>query len=235
MTLLEIVQQHCRRTGITVPAIVVSSQEDQIQQCLGLLNEELDEVVPRTKWQDLRTEAVFTSSASDSQGALATLFPGLVDDWLVPETFWDRTEKLPLHDPQTPQSWAALKALGSVPTNYPWMIRGGELLVAGIPAGHTLAVEYISNRAVMPAVGDAKQYFTLDDDSPKLPSTIILAGLRWRWKREQGLDYAEDFRRYEGLVNTTTGRQGNKPVIDASGESAYPPVGIHIPDRSWPL
>lgn len=237
MTLLEIVQRHCRRTGLTVPTLVVSSPEAQIQMCLELLHEDLDELTQRHKWQALSTEATWTSLAGSDQGALRTLAPGIVNDWIIENTFYDRTGNQRFVGPLNPQEWASLQSLGVSTNSHVWRILERSVrLDSAFPAGNTLAFEYISNKAVVATDGTTtKQYFTLDDDEPLLDATLHLAGLRWRWKREQGLSYDEDFRRYEEMVANAMGRDGGRRVIDGGKTIGVPNAGITVPIGDWPL
>jgi hypothetical protein len=58
--------------------------------------------------------------------------------------------------------------------------------------------------------------------------------LRWRWKKEKGFEYGEDFRTYEMQVKDALSRDGGKPKLsmdDNAGKSAKP--GIVVPDMSW--
>lgn len=235
MTLLQLVQRHCRRTGITVPSAVVTSTEDQIQMCLELLNEELDELSQRHKWQILQTEATWTSLAGADQGELRILAPGIIHDWVIQDTFYDRSGNLKFVGPLTDVQYARELAQATTGDTHTWRVRNGHMLLdSSFPAGSTLAFEYICNKAVVDAGGATKQYFSLDDDAPLLDDVTILAGLRWRWKREQGLAYDEDFRRYEGMVANSAGRNGGKPVLDAGGVS-HLSAGVVIPIGNWPL
>jgi len=59
-------------------------------------------------------------------------------------------------------------------------------------------------------------------------------GLRWRWKKENGFDYAEDFRTYETQVKDAIGRDGGKPILHQD-ENPWrgPAPGIFIPEGNW--
>ena len=63
----------------------------------------------------------------------------------------------------------------------------------------------------------------------------MLVGLRWRWKKEKGLDYAEDFRTYEMQVEDAIGRDGGrKPVsMDLCTEKTGP--AVFVPSGNWAI
>jgi hypothetical protein len=61
----------------------------------------------------------------------------------------------------------------------------------------------------------------------------VLAGLKWRWKKEKGLDYAEDLRTYETQVKDAMGRDGGKRVLNMNGCPSDAMPGVFIPQGSW--
>jgi len=112
------------------------------------------------------------------------------------------------------------------------------LLVTPTPtAGYTWAFEYASKNWILGTDGITyKQYFTLDTDTILLPNDLVLMGLRWRWKKEKGLEYAEDFRTYEMQVKDELGRDGGKPNLHMDDEGWHGPVpGIFVSPGSWNL
>jgi len=130
-----------------------------------------------------------------------------------------------------------MKAMASTGPRYRYRLRGGKLLVNPTPAaGHTWAFEYVSKNWLLGIDGTTyKQYATLDTDTILLPEDLVLMGLRWRWKKEKGLDYAEDFEEYENQIKTDLGRDGGKETLRMDGESRDARPGIFVPDMSWNL
>lgn len=241
MTLLEIVKEFCRRTGLTVPSIVATSQDDGSLQLMGLLNEVLDDLVPRSTWTALERSVVFPSVAGEDQGALETLAPyGF--RWVTNDTIFDRTRRLPVFGPRGPEYWQAVKALPFSGPYYQYRIQQGRLLILpDMPAGHTMAFEYQSNWAVRdptlvdPAPGAYKIWFTKDTDICLMPDPLILAGLRWAWKKEKGMRFDADFSKYENMVAEYQGHDGTKPNLNMNGPCDTIQPGIWIPSGNWPL
>jgi hypothetical protein len=209
MSLLSVVQQFCQRTGITSPPDVMGSQDDAVIQIRALLEEEGNDLAQRGAWEDIVQEASFTTAAAESQGAIAALAPNGFR-YIVNQTIWDRTNKLPIAGPLDSQEWQAMKALVPTGPRYTFRIRGGNLLVNPVPtAGYAWYFEYVSKYWICGADGTTfKQYFTLNTDNLCIPEELALMGLRWRWKKEKGFDYAEDFRTYEMQVKDALGRDG---------------------------
>ena len=234
MSLLTIVQYVCGRTNVPVPTSVMSLVSDtRILQMLRLLEEEGTDLSQRGDWQGVTFEATHTTLAAEDQGAVTTIASNGFRH-IKNMTFWNRSARLPIYGPLNDQEWQSRKALTSVGPPYFYRIRGGKLLANPTPtAGLTWAFEYVSKNWILGADGTTyKQYFTLDTDTVLLPEDLVLMGLRWRWKKEKGLEYAEDQRTYEMQVKDALGSDGGKAVLSMASEP-YRGPGIFVPDRSW--
>ena len=236
MTVLSIAQQFCRRTGLPQPTTVLGSSDAQVLQIAALIEEEGNDLAGRGAWEGLTFEATHTTLATEDQGAISTIAPNGLR-YIKNQTIWDRTDRLPIIGPMDGQEWQALKGLSNTGPRYMYRIRGGKLLVNPAPsAGHTWAFEYISKCWILGADGTSyRNYFTLDTDTVLLPEELMLMGLRWRWLREKGLDYAELFRTYEMQVKDALGRDGSKPVIRMDSGGSGPKPGIWVSPGSWSL
>ena len=237
MPLLEVVQYVCRRSGVPVPTNVTGSTDPQVLQMMALLEEEGNDLSSRGAWQGITFEASHTTVATEDQGAIATIASNGFR-YIKNQTIWDRTNKLPVIGPLDGQEWQSLKALTATGPRYQFRIRGGKLLVNPTPtAGYNWRFEYVSQNWILGADGTTyKQYFTLNTDTILLPETLVTMGLRWRWKKEKGLEYAEDFRTYEMEVKDALGRDGGKRVLFMDEEAwrgAQP--GIWAPQGNWNL
>lgn len=233
-TLLQLTQTFCMRTGLPAPVFVVGNTDAQIGQILALLSETLEDL--RTNfWEILRQEAVFASQAGTDQGELDVLAPGF--QRMVPDTFYNRANRLKIPGPLSPQQWQAMVTMPSTGPMYQYRIMEGHLHVYP-PAigGETFAFEYISDHCVLDAdSGDSKPFPTKDSDTFRIKDDLLLAGLRWKWKYEKGLEYGEDFRRYSELAVLAAGRDGSKPALSMEGAEFAPRPGILVPPGSWNL
>lgn len=226
MSLLTVVQHFCRRENIPVPGSVAGTTDTQVKQVMALLEEEGNDLKSRGDWQALTFEATFTTVATASQGAMTSIatngFRKIKND-----TIWDRTNSVPVMGPLNAQQWQDRQVLSSTGPRSEFRIRGGNLLVTPVPtAGWTWAFEYMSNNWILGADGTTyKEYFTLDTDTILLPERLVLSGLRGRWKKEKGFEYAEDFRTYEGQVREELGGDGGRSVLymDGSNSRRLPP------------
>ena len=235
--MLTTVQYFCRRTGLPEPTTVYGTTDPQILQILALLEEEGNDLSLRGSWQGITFEASHTTVATESQGAMSTIATNGFR-YIKNNTIWDRTNKLPIFGPLSSQEWQSMKALVPTGPRYQFTIRGGNLLVNPVPtAGYSWYFEYVSQNWILGANGSTyKQYFTLDTDTILLPETLVLMGLRWRWKKEKGFDYAEDFNTYETQVKDALGRDGGKETLSMDMNTwGGPKPGIFVPAGSWAI
>lgn len=68
-----------------------------------------------------------------------------------------------------------------------------------------------------------------------LPEELLLMGLRWRWKKEEGLEYAEDFRSYEMQVKDALSRDGAKRTLNMGDNLRGNGPNVFIPAGTWAL
>jgi len=235
MSLLTIIQQVCGRTNIPVPTSVMGSVTDgQVLQLLRLLEEEGQDLARRGPWQGITFETTWSTTAAEDQGAMTTLASNGFN-YIKNQTFWDRTSKLPVLGPLNDLQWASIKARTITGPRYHYRIRGGKLLITPTPtASLTFAFEYASENWILGVDGTTyKSIFSLDTDTILLPEHIVLQGLRWRWKKEKGLEYAEDFRTYEMQVKDALARDGGKRVVTMDGPQVNTSPGIFVPSMGW--
>ena len=231
MSLLTTVQRFCRRTNIAVPTSVIDSTEAQIAQIQGLLEEEGNDLSGRGSWQALTLEATHTTIASESQGNITDIADNGFR-YVKNDTIWDRTENLPILIIDGPD-WQSEKGFANTAPRYMARIRNGELLATPDPvAGNTWAFEYVTWNWI---TQNSKQYFTADSDTIDLPEPIVQMGLRWRWKKEKGFEYAEDFRTYEKLVADALSRQGLQKVLYQDRHERTSSPRIIVNQGFWPL
>jgi hypothetical protein len=227
-TLLQVVQNLCSRQNLSVPATVIGSTDPMVVQLRALLEEEGDDLARRHPWEILTLEASWTTTAQEDQGAMTTLAPGFRS--IINETVWDRTTVLPVCGPMDSRQWQASKAMVASGPRYRYRIRGGKFLVNPVPAAsESWYFEYLSSHWIIDTTQTTtKAAFTADTDLIRLPERLCLQGLRWRWKKEKGFDYAEDFRTYEAMVKEAMGKDGGKGVLSMDDSRGALKPGIYV-------
>lgn len=236
-TLQVLIRTFCQRRGLPPPNAVVGSLDHQIVQLLALLNEALEDVVDRWDWQELQREASFFTVAGEDQGAIAAIAPeGFLR--IFNETIFNRTLRLPIFGPVDKESWQALKALPTTGPYNKYRIRQGRLLFnPAATAGHACAFEYQSSWCVVATgqTGPTKPTFTHDNDTCVFDDKLVLAALTWKWLSVKGLDYAEEFRRYEELGVNAAGTNTPKRRVNLAESCGQMTPGIWVSSGSWPL
>lgn len=232
MSLLTVVQYFCGRNAIPVPSSVVGTTDKGVLQVLRLLEEEGNDLAKRGNWNALTREATHTTLAAEDQGAIdsiATIFYRNI----VNDTIWDRSGKLPVY-PISEQEWQAIKGTITSTTPYRYRLRTNKLIVTPTPpAGLTWAFEYMSAAWILNG-STPKQYFVADTDTMLLPEDLLMQGLRWRYLREKGLEYAELFATYEKQVIYALAHEKPRTVLNASLHSNRKP-GVLIPAGTWSI
>jgi hypothetical protein len=235
MSLLSMVQDFCERTGVPSPTAVHGSTDDQVVQIRALLEEEGKDLAKRVAWERLTFETTHTTLANEDQGLIDSLTTRTFN-YILNDTIWDRTNRWSVYGPLSPQKWQAEKARSMTGPRTRFRFREGRLMASPAPsAGWTWAWEYVTKDWVTDSSGATyRAVFGADSDVVLLPEDLMIQGLRWRWRKEKGLDYAEDFRTYEAQVKDAMGRDGAKPRLRMDQDSWRGPTpGIFVPSGNW--
>jgi len=236
-TLLQIVQRAFRRRGLPQPTFVNGNTDASVRMAQGLLEELCDDLVTRKFWEKVAKQASFTSVAQEDQGAIETL----TDSGFIAirtDTFWDRTQILPVQGGESAESWQAMHAVNLQGPLPKFRLMGGRLLLFPAPAaGHTFSFEYSSSLFIQSDDGAGNtvylRYFDKDTDTCLVDESLPTAWLRWAWNREKGLDYAEEFARYENLINTFGAVESAPKPVNLASEIRPMRPGIIVPEGNW--
>lgn len=237
MTVLSIIQSHCRKHALAVPSSVIGSTDTQTLQLYEILQEVLDELTTQAKFQVTTVIATHVLTAVEDQGALQTLCPSgyMFANF---ETFYDRTLMRPLYGPLNDQEWEALMALPNPGPFYKFRILGDHLLINPVPSTpfSTIAWEYMSSWCVTDSGGTLKAAITADDDLFIFPDNMLKRGISYRWKQIKGLPYQADEKAYWDLLNNYLAKDKVKRELDvANGPCNDLKPGIFVPAASWPV
>jgi hypothetical protein len=193
MTLLTIVQNAADRLGITRPTSAVASTDQQVIQLVGLAQEEGKDLAKRNTWQALQTEHTFSTANGTASYALPSGF-----DSILKETVFNRTQRRRMVGDLTPDQWQETQASLVTMVNPAFRIRGSLFYISPTPsATETVAYEYNSKNWCQSSGGTAQSAWAADTDTGILDEELMTLGLKWRWKKSKGLDYADDFNSYE--------------------------------------
>jgi hypothetical protein len=235
MSLLTLVQNASVSLGLSSPSTVIGNTSQQ--QMLALAQLEGQDLRSRGQWSALKRINTFTLSTSAiNQGAFNSTIVTAGDfDYMLGDTFWNLTNKLPISGPLDEVSEQQIIAYGIYSPFQQWADHGGSLYIYPQPSSADSATfEYMSSFYAKAAGGTLKASFTVDTDTCVLDESIMTLGLMWRWKRANGLDYAQEFDMYEKRVQDALSRDavGKRMYLDSP---RMPPYGIVVPTGNWPL
>lgn len=233
MTALTIVQQACGQLGQSVPTTVFGNTQPQVIQLASLLNQEGLELSKENQWEALTREKIFTSTATQLQvGAIPTDFSRFVND-----SMWNRTTARPCKGPITEQQWQMYEAFPIYTNVNPaFLLRGGNLYFQpAASSGATIAYSYVTKYWCTSSTGTEQTEFAADSDICLLPEDLMILGLKWRWLKAKGFDYAEEYRTYMEQVAQTGGRDGGAPRLNmVYGLNRFSPFAANILQGNWP-
>lgn len=247
-SLLALTQEFCLRTGISIPAAVINTTDERVAQVRGILNEEMSELVTRGDWPQLHFVKTFNHSGGNAASDyLGFVFHPTDGPYLDPSfryhynwTLWDTTNEQLVRGPMTHVEWRNMLASGVNPTtsyNYKRSTTGLHIWPVPNPLNTVLfSIDLMMRQGIVNQAGTVFQdLFLADTDTTLLPGEIILAGLRWRWKAEKGLPYAEQKALYETLVqsalSTDTGARDihmDCPQGDGPVPGVVVPLGVFV-------
>lgn len=243
LNVLQLITEVCNRNALRPPNTVIGSNDVGIIQLGSLLNEEGQELSRRYPWQIQMIERTWSSVATMDQGPLVSATPTPLTtsdnyEYIWNQIIWNRSTRLPIFGPNSPDKRQARAALPLTGPYTEYFIREGHLWFNPAPnaAGQTLALEFKTKNWLLNQAGTTGySVITNDTDVIQIDETCIILGLQWRWKAMKGLDYGEDFNKYERAVADAMSRDGTKPVLSLdAGElnNTVQPVVV-IPSGGW--
>ena len=210
MALSTIIRGVCGKVGIPVPAAIATSTDPQIVQLLAIANEEVEEAISRHDWSALRSTAIrpVTSVAS---GVGFVSWPDGFARFSVDGAPFQVGTRLPLVGPASSFDWSTMTTGLRPTTSVSWRRTDGGMQFVGVSSGDQVQFDYMSDRAILPQMGDPKPAFDTDTDTGRISERLIRLGIIWRWKQTKGLEYGEDMSTYERelerAANADTGPQ----------------------------
>lgn len=165
----EVVNDAAVEVGLADSADPFVSTDANIVQLCRLLKSVGQELVMDRNWSYLRKEHTFTTVLGTANYALPTDFKRM-----IPQTGWNRTNRLPLGGPLSPQEWQFLKArlVGVVFTVLFRPMLGQIYLYpdTNTPGGYVIAFEY-----------DSKFWVSTDATPTVLSSEYPIASTDYVW------------------------------------------------------
>lgn len=237
LNVLQITQEACRRANLPVPPVLTSSQDPQVQQLQGLFNELLQETIVRYRFQVCILNPSWLSVAAQVQGTIQALW-GIEPESIMNATMWDFTLRRPIFGPMDDTNFQIIQALIPSGPIFQYRIQDNNLLILPPPpAGNTHSVILRSKNwlALQGNTANLGYFIQNDTDTPLLDDTMIITGLKFRFKKEKGLPYAEDEATWESMCTSKAMRDGSKSMLYMDKPSQELVPGIFVPSGNWPL
>lgn len=174
---------------------------------------------------DSGTQVTLNQAATKS-GTVSIVFGQIAYDlpsdleYFVQRTWWDNTYKWELLGPITAQEKQILKygIIASGPRSK-FYIRKDKMYLNPMPevSGSLFAYDYFSNAWCQSAGGTGQQLWAADTDTYKLDEDCFIQGIKWRFLRNKGLDYAEEREAYERDCQRVMSRDGGNRDLPIAG------------------
>lgn len=206
-------------SGFMIPSQYVSSPNQDDAQLVHLANAASDDIREIGLSGAVRSASIALNGSGEY--ALPADFYAYVSD-----TAWVGTRKVDL--PMAPQDWAALNATGVGLYEHRARLLD-KIRMLGDVNGETLKFEYISAFPWQSDAQVAKEIATADNDVWLLDRRLLVAGVKWRWKKEKGIeDWQADQQLYQRQVSQVRARDGGSKSL-RFGDPAYCPPAPYTP------
>ena len=163
----------------------------------------------------------------------------LPSDWKkqIPQTEWDRTNRWPMMGPQTAQAWQSFKSgIVYAGPRERFRILGQTMAINPPPPnGLTFSWEYISNAYVTSAAGARKSNFTADDDTCVFDDSLMVQGLKVKFKQAKGLDVTFELSEFNILLEQCKAQDRSAAKLNLSpADITVLLTTNNIQDGNWP-
>lgn len=224
--------------GLSSVSDPFSETEANIVQMCSFLKALGREVSQRHDWTILRKEATFTTVQGTSTYALPTDFQMMYD-----QTGWNRTNRLPLGGPLSPQEWQYLKArLAGVVFTVLFRPMSGLIYIYPdnpTPGGYQVAYEYKSDGWVKVPGGGGRytyrNYPTQFTDIVQFDSLMVSRGLKLAWLKAHGFDTTNAQLDFDKAMMFAKGQDSFNPTLNLTNKGPMRGVDQLIGSQSVPI
>lgn len=187
-TALEIAREAALKLSLKQPSVLFSSTGRTEVELREALCEAADKMLFAHDWQVLKAINTHTGDGSTTEFAPPSDFLRMPKDAQI------HTSRLigPLQQ-FTPEQWLYSEVNNLQVTHGAWTLYGGNFVYKPAPTdGETLKFFYVSKSAYQDSNSAVKAKFDADDDTFRLDDRVLELLLVWIWRKQKGLDYAED-------------------------------------------
>lgn len=233
----DIINRAAKYVGLAAVTDPYAETDPSFVLLCALLTDVGQEICRLREWTHLQQETTLTTVAAQEAYDLPSDFRGMIE-----QTGWNRSSRLPLGGPLSPQEWQYLNGFGSNltvtvlfrPLRQQLHIYGG----ASIPAGLVIAYEYRSSWWVQP-----EGQSTATQAEPTASSDLILfdpllmtRALRLAFLKARGFDTSAAQADYDTALQLIASEDAPGPILSLNGRGGdgVPMLGLrNIPDTGY--
>lgn len=203
MTVLAACQQASRLMNIEPPTSVFGSSDPYPKELAAVANESATAIAKAYDWRLLTVLAIIAGDGTKTAFDL----PDNYDRMPVKGLVYSTRSQLPLTHVDDLDTWLDMDIRNWTDVIGRWIMLGGQFqLKPVLQATENAKFYYISNEVVKAQSSALKTEFDADDDSYRLPERLLSLDIIWRWRKQKGLDYAEDMTNFEIAKSEEIGR-----------------------------
>lgn len=205
--------------GLKTDPDPVGSQQDTYVQMTALLTAAGRELAELFEWQILEKEFTITTAPGDS-GVY-----DLPDDFsrFINQTGWDRTNRVQIGGPLTPQNWSYLEGRDlvsqSIYASYRLSVHKLELFPQPPPEGLDIRFEYISRNWVLEASLAGRDDIDNGSNIVLLEPILITKFLKCKWLEAKGFDASAARMEFENILESRRNKDKGAPTLNAARAS----------------
>lgn len=195
MSLLSIAKRVTDEVGLPTPSAVATGTDQLARQLFALANATLEEL-GRMNWPCLQPSYEFTTVINQESYPVPPDFKRFVTD-----TAWLSTLYYQMRGSLTAAEWTQRRnGLPSLAGRYRFRAFGDPFQISITPVPQlveTVVMEYVTTYLAKDVDGIPLPLYESDSDVARVPEELVRMGLKWRIKHAKGLDYSEDYNKYE--------------------------------------
>jgi hypothetical protein len=218
-TILETAQEAASLLGLQVPSTLFGSYNEGDTSAVKLkraVNQTVNYLRREFDWS--RNKLRVTIEALGAELQTGKLPADLLDDRILPGTFWDESLKREVCGPLSDGEYAETKS-GAINRAEPaWMIMGGELyLTPAPPADREYSFTYMRNTVGKTSGGARLAKFTANTDVPMWSDETMLLGVIYHHRKNERFDYGQDELDFKLAVQNELKTDGGGKVLRFGG------------------
>lgn len=189
MTLLTIAKDVAKDVGLADPSQVVGSSDRSMIELLSFANATGEELARRVDWAQLSASTTLTGDGTNKQHALPSGFSRLVSGVAIVGSAGGIVR------PLTRAEWGTLTAAEGVPRYF--LLEEDTVTLWPYLANAATATAYYQTKFWC---SNGTAAWSVDDQTSLIDESLFTKGLIVRWRRQKGMDYADQEAEYEAAL-----------------------------------